>query len=77
MGVLTVDGTLLTGSFLQNAATTTDTIPLLGRRHPHDPSSTTFAEGYAAMDFDTPMHIYAAGFGGEHSACLALPREIF
>lgn len=73
MGVLTVDGTLLTGSFLQDA--TKD--PLLGRRHHHRDPSLTLAEAYDAMDFDTPVHVYAAGFGGEHSACLALPREIF
>ena len=70
MGVLTVDGTLLTGTFLQHASST---IPLLGRHY--DSSDTACI--YAPVDLDTTMHVFAAGFGAEHSACLALPREIF
>lgn len=69
MGVLTVDGTLLTGSLLQDA--TTAILPLLGRQH------TDSNEAFAAVDLDTAMHVFTAGFGGEHSACLALPRDIF
>ncbi|KAI7875772.1 RCC1/BLIP-II [Lichtheimia hyalospora FSU 10163] len=70
MGVLTVDGTLLTGTFLQNASST---IPLLG----HHYGSSDTACTYAPVDLDITMHVFAAGFGAEHSACLALPREIF
>lgn len=68
MGILTVDETLLTGSLLQDATTA---IPLLGRQHPDTD------EAFVAVDLDTTMHVFAAGFGGEHSACLALPRDIF